>query len=143
MEHRKFLKYAHRTSLNIGAYMNRDFTIIKAVTEMSPLSRVIFVSSSTCSSCQISTIEEFVKDESDRFEFTVVTDNLESEYLQNQPSVKFLKKNVFKFIDDIGIPGVPFAIGINKAGQIISAGPASSMSDIYEVLSPFFEVDEE
>ncbi|WP_339788343.1 hypothetical protein NSQ38_07700 [Paenibacillus sp. FSL R7-0313] len=87
-------------------------------------------------------IEEFIQDQQDQFKFTLVTDNLESTYIKEQENIHILKRNIFDFIDSIGIPGVPFVVGINRVNQIISAGPSSTISAIYDVLSPFFEVEE-
>lgn len=142
IEHRKFFKHNHRTSLSIGSYIDDNFMITETSGEMTSLPNVLFVVSSTCSSCNMGAIEEFIQERHDQFEFTLVTDNLESTYIKEQENIHILKRNIFNFIDSIGIPGVPFVVGINKVHQIISAGPSSSISAIYDVLSPFFEVEE-
>lgn len=146
--HLKFLKSIPISQFEPGSYFPKnlqidedqfDNTFWQNGTEKGV---VIFITSVTCSLCNIEPVQ-ILTNLYPGFRYILFTDgtkeNVEQQHLfLNQ--VEIVHANIFHIIRQLGVPGVPYALGINTEGQIVSGGPFDSVESLKMAISPLLEV---
>ncbi|MGY4797050.1 hypothetical protein MHB40_19595 [Lysinibacillus sp. FSL K6-0057] len=146
--HLKFLKSNPITQFEVGSYVPQDLQVDEDPIDnafcfnISEKGSVIFIISVSCSVCKIDSIQLLTKLYPE-FQYILFTDGTKEDVEQQRlflNQVEIVRANIFHIIRQLGIPGVPYALGINSDGQIVSGRPFDSIESLKKAISPLLEV---
>lgn len=103
---------------------------------------VILITSVSCSVCNVEPVQS-LPDLFPGFQYVLYTDGTQEHVDQQRKAlapIKVVHADVFRVIRQLGVPGVPFALGINAEGQIVSGRPFNSVETLKTAIHPLIEV---
>ncbi|MEG0577869.1 MAG: hypothetical protein RR500_08425 [Bacilli bacterium] len=145
--HLKFLKSNPMNQFEIGSYVPRNLQVDEGkfgrtfCFKRSEKGTVIFIISVSCSVCNIDLVQIITKLYPE-FQYVLFTDGTKEDVEQRIffNNVEIVNANIFHIIRQLGVPGVPYALGVNSEGQIVSGHPFGSVESLKKAISPLLEV---
>jgi hypothetical protein len=146
--HMKFLKSSPLSQFKIGGYFPRPLQVDEdryyetIWSDDTIKGSVILITSVSCSACNVEVVQSLLN-LFPGFQFVLFTDGTKEQVDQQRKilgSIKVVHSNIFQVIRQLGVPGVPYALGINSEGQIVSGRPFDSVETLKIAIRPLLEV---
>jgi hypothetical protein len=141
--HYKFLKHREfkiGEFLPFSIHLGGSYSPINV--ELSSQGTAMFFLSQYCAACNYQPVISFM----DKYDFFGYIIFLESDEEYYQKLLGKCKKTIYRcnistLLRQLNIPGIPWTIGINDLGQIISGGVFNTLGDLEIILKPFITVN--